>query len=87
MIFLPPAFMRRPEYSNDPIERRFYHGLAGKARSHGLTYLGTPFEAMHPPASFFNTDYHLGDEARAGHTELLIGFLGRKLEDRCTPRQ
>jgi hypothetical protein len=75
LIFLPPAFLGNPLYSNDPVERDFYTGLAAMLAAHGLTFVGDPYASMYPLSSFFNTDYHLNAEAREENTRRIIKDL------------
>lgn len=83
LIFVPPAFMERPEYRNDPIERGFYENLPARVRSLGFAYVGRPFDFMMPPDDFLNTDYHLVDEARQKFTLKLVEALGPDLQRHC----
>lgn len=76
LILLPPAFMRRDAYMQDAVERRFYKDLPARARRNGLIYLGAPLNEMQPPEDFFNTDYHLIDEARTAFTNRIIQLIG-----------
>jgi len=86
LIFVPSAFMERPEYRSDPIERQFYQQLPDRVRSLGFPYVGDPFDFMMPPEEFLNTDYHLVDEARQRFTQKLIAVLGTNPERYCDGR-
>ena len=83
LIFIPSVLMDDPFYHNDKLEREFYDSLPKNARSHGLNYIGKPFDFMYPKSWFFNTDYHLNSEARERHTHKLIELLGDNLLNLC----
>ncbi len=83
LILLPPAFMRRPAYADDPVERRFYQDLPERAKQNSLTYLGAPLDEMQAPDQFFNTDYHLIDDARIRFTQRIIALVGPEPTAHC----
>lgn len=83
LIFVPSAFMERPPYRQDPVERRFYEEIPRRVRALGFSYVGEPHDFMMPPEEFLNTDYHLVDEARQVFTRKLIAALGPDLQRHC----
>lgn len=82
VVFLPPAMLDRPEYHDDPVERRFYTELPGHARRMGMRFMGDPRDFLYPPEWFFDTNYHLAEEYRAVHTRALAA-LARQAEREC----
>ncbi|MFV1943792.1 hypothetical protein VPH49_23625 [Pseudomonas luteola] len=71
-VFLPAPMLDRPDYHSDPVERNYYESLSSNARQHGLNYIGEPFDFLRPEDDFFDTNYHLVDEARMDNTARII---------------
>lgn len=83
LIFIPPAFKAETAYRDDPVERAFYRTLPSVVRSHGLTYVGRPFDFMLPERRFFDTNYHPVAAARRDYTRRIVGALGEDLRPHC----
>ncbi|MBZ0329366.1 hypothetical protein KZO25_03450 [Halomonas sp. ANAO-440] len=82
-VFLPPPLRFEPSYLSDPVEAEYYRTLPERLRSAGLKWLGDPYDAMRPGDDFFDTNFHLMDEARQAYTEKVIAWLGPSPLERC----
>ena len=82
-IFVPPPMAFRESYRSVSREYDFYTELKERAREQGLFWLGDPYQAMRDENDFFDTNYHLVDEAREQYTQLLIDWLGDTPRKRC----
>ncbi|MDP2894526.1 MAG: hypothetical protein Q8N78_09215 [Sulfurimonas sp.] len=71
LILTPCPLLTKPQYK----EERFFADVPQKLRAIGFTYIGNPYDYMYSIDFFFNTDYHLNDEARKTHTQKLIKEL------------
>ncbi len=80
---MPAPIHYCPLYTESPIEAAYYAGLPARARRAGLFWVGEPLEAMYDADDFFDTNFHLVDEARVRHTNLLIAWLGATPFERC----
>jgi hypothetical protein len=83
VLFLPPSMLWRDAYQNDPVERAFYESFPDRLADAGLTLLATPYDFMYPHEDFFDTPFHLIDEARTAHTKRVGEILQRSLETHC----
>lgn len=87
-VFVPPAMLRRDAYVRDPLERQFYTSLPANARSHGLNYVGTPFDFMYEDDDFFDTIFHLTSETRTRYSQQLAAALRRQVSwDDCSQKR
>lgn len=75
-IFMPPPMLFQRSYVESLAEAHFYQTLPHRATSQGLYWLGKPREAMRDANDFFDTNFHLVDEARQDYTQQIIGWLG-----------
>ncbi|MGA4494236.1 hypothetical protein [Vreelandella venusta] len=82
-VFLPPPLLFQQSYIESPIEADFYETLPFRASSEGLFWLGRPREAMRNANDFFDTNFHLVDEARLEHTKQITSWLGSQPMEQC----
>ncbi|WNL40121.1 hypothetical protein RN346_06040 [Halomonas sp. PAMB 3232] len=82
-IFLPAPLLYKLHYADAPIEAAFYANLPTRVRRAGLMWMGTPEAAMYEADDFFDTNFHLVDEARARHTQRLIEWLDDQPFEQC----
>lgn len=82
-VFMPPPFLYKPLYSESLAEVHFYETLPHHATNAGLFWVGRPFDAMRDAEDFFDTNFHLVDEARSAYTQQVIGWLGNQPLKRC----
>lgn len=82
-VFLPPPMLFQQSYVESPIEAHFYDTLPSKATSEGLFWLGSPREAMRDANDFFDTNFHLVNEARSAYTQQIIGWVGEQPLRQC----
>lgn len=83
-IFIPPPLLFQRAYTESFVEAQFYETLPSKATSEGLLWLGRPEEAMRDADDFFDTNFHLVDDARSAYTQQIIGWLGNQPMQQCT---
>ena len=72
-----PSLAHRPEYDS-PEVRKILNRLADNYRSLGITVLGNPADTIWPEDEFYDTNYHLTEEAREKRTNLLVEQLRRQ---------
>lgn len=82
-VFMPPPLMYKPIYTESRVEAHFYETLPQWATSAGLYWVGRPMDAMRSADNFFDTNFHLVDEARSDYTQQIIGWLGSQPMMRC----
>ncbi|MBT2800999.1 hypothetical protein J7J49_06665 [Halomonas sp. ISL-56] len=82
-VFLPPPLLFKPSYVASPTEADFYETLPFKATSEGLFWLGRPTEAMRDANAFFDTNFHLVNEARLDYTKQIVDWLGNQPMEQC----
>ncbi|WP_193092497.1 hypothetical protein [Halomonas colorata] len=82
-VFLPPPLLWRQSYKDSSLEANFYETLPQRATSERLFWVGKPFEAMREANDFFDTNFHLVDEARSIYTQQIIGWLGSQPMAAC----
>ncbi|MCL7929586.1 hypothetical protein [Halomonas llamarensis] len=82
-VFIPPPMLSKQHYSESLTEAHFYETLPYKARSSGLFWVGSPKSAMRDANDFFDTNFHLVDEARSAYTHQITGWLGSQPMARC----
>lgn len=79
IVITPPTMMFDPFYLNDPEESDFYKSLKAKVEALGVPFIGEPYAYMYDRNHYFNTDYHLNDEARRLWTYELIKDLKNQI--------
>jgi hypothetical protein len=67
-----PNLLRQPEY-DEPIARRSIERITEFFTQNGVPILGTYQEALLPEEQFFDTIYHLVEDAAIARTERLMG--------------
>ena len=77
VIFMPSVLMRSPYYFSDNKEKWFYENLPNIVRDRGWEFAGKPYEYMYHKEDFFNTNFHLIDEAKERRTLQMIRDLSR----------
>lgn len=82
-VLLPPPLLFQRSYVESLSEVHFYETLPHKATSEGLFWLGRPRDTMRHANDFFDTNFHLVDEARLDYTQQVIGWLGSQPMLRC----
>ncbi|WP_447955919.1 hypothetical protein [Vreelandella sp. EE7] len=82
-VFMPPPLLYQPEYTESPVEARFYTTLPHRVKSAGLQWVGQPTDTMYAADDFFDTNFHLVDEARARYTRQIIDWLGDEPMAQC----
>lgn len=82
-VFLPPPMLFKQSYVESLTEAHFYATLPYKAMSEGLFWVGSPAEAMRDANDFFDTNFHLVDEARLAYTKQISGWLGSQPMLQC----
>ncbi|MDQ7733680.1 hypothetical protein QT231_13290 [Halomonas sp. SpR1] len=82
-VFLPPPMLFQRSYVESLTEAHFYETLPHIATAEGLFWVGKPRAAMRNANDFFDTNFHLVDEARLNYTKQLIGWLGSQPMERC----
>lgn len=82
-VFLPPPMLFQQSYVESLTEAHFYKALPHTARAERLFWLGRPIDTMREANDFFDTNFHLVDEARLDYTEQIIGWLGRQPMLKC----
>lgn len=82
-VFLPPPMLFKPSYDDSLTEAYFYETLPNKATSAGLFWLGRPRATMRVADDFFDTNFHLVDEARLAYTQQIVGWLGNQPTSQC----
>ncbi|WP_447553444.1 hypothetical protein [Vreelandella sp. EE22] len=82
-VFMPPPMLYQPEYTHVPIEAAYYASLPEQARRAGLKWVGEPTQALYAADDFFDTNFHLVDEARTRHTHKIIDWLGEQPMAQC----
>ncbi|WP_252107290.1 MULTISPECIES: hypothetical protein [unclassified Halomonas] len=82
-IFMPPPLLYQSVYTESPIEARFYASLANRVKAAGLLWIGSPIDVMYEADDFFDTNFHLVDEARHRYTRQLITWLGEQPMTQC----
>tara|TARA_R110002110_G_scaffold113345_1_gene281508 strand:+ start:429 stop:704 length:276 start_codon:yes stop_codon:yes gene_type:complete len=80
---MPPPLLFKPAYVASLTENHFYESLPCNATDAGLLWVGRPFEAMRDAEYFFDTHFHLVDEARSMYTQTIVGWLGHQPLLRC----
>lgn len=75
-VFMPPPLLFKDTYLESQVEFDFYEALPNRATQAGLYWVGRPLDAMYDANLFFDTNFHLVDEARSVYTQQLIGWLG-----------
>lgn len=79
VIFTPPTMLYFDEYKTDPKEKHFYQNIAHDIRKKGWQFLGNPYDYMYTKEHYFNTDFHLTNEARHIRTKRLVDDLSTQL--------
>lgn len=74
VIFMPSTLMKHDNYYTTPKEKWFFENIAKEVRQRGWTYIGNPYNYMYDKSLYFNTNFHLIEEAREIRT-------GRMIED------
>ncbi|WP_394425078.1 hypothetical protein [Vreelandella stevensii] len=82
-VFMPPPMLFQRDYVERLTEAHFYETLPHHARQAGLFWVGRPLDAMRDAEDFFDTNFHLVDEARTVYTQQMIGWLGSQPMARC----
>lgn len=82
-VFMPPPLLFKRSYVESLTEAHFYDTLPHNVRKAGLFWVGRPTEAMRDAEDFFDTNFHLVDEARTAYTQQIIGWLGHQPFARC----
>lgn len=82
-VFLPPPMLFQRSYEESPTEAYFYETLPHRVTDAGLFWVGSPRSAMFNANDFFDTNFHLVDEARLNYTKQLIDWLGSQPMKRC----
>lgn len=82
-VFMPPPLLFKQSYVNSPTEAHFYKTLPHQARVAGLFWVGRPIDAMRDANDFFDTNFHLVDEARLVYTQQMVDWLGHQPFTRC----
>lgn len=75
-VFVPPPLLFKDVYLESQVEADFYQTLPDKATQEGLYWLGHPLDTMYEAEAFFDTNFHLVDEARLEYTQQLVNWLG-----------
>ncbi|WP_447529263.1 hypothetical protein [Vreelandella sp. TE19] len=82
-VFMPPPLRYQPVYTDSPVEAHFYASLPDKVSAAGLQWVGKPGDAMYETDDFFDTNFHLVDEARSRYTRQVIAWLGEQPMAQC----
>ncbi|HCR97950.1 MULTISPECIES: hypothetical protein [Halomonas] len=82
-VFMPPPLLRQASYRDSLPEALFYERLPFWASEEGLYWVGSPRHAMREANDFFDTNFHLVNEARSAYTQQIIGWLGRQPMTSC----
>lgn len=81
VIFVPPTMLYFDTYKTDPKEKWFYENIANEIKNRGWEFVGNPYDYMYDKSSYFNTDFHLTNEARVLRTKQLINNLKLSLKN------
>jgi hypothetical protein len=75
VVFMPSTLMWHESYETDQNEKWFYTHIAEEVRKRGWIYMGKPCEYMYDKTYYFNTNFHLTNNARKVRTEQIIKDL------------
>lgn len=78
VYFMPPSLMKNEQYFQ--ADRWYYENLEKVMSQKGFNFVGNPFEYMYDKEYYFDTNYHLINEARVFRTKKMVEDLKEVLK-------